>query len=249
MAPGDEILDRALALVEAEGAEALTMRRLAGELGVATTTIYWHVGNRDDLVTAVVRRHGEQMARTPVNGATARDRVLDVARLIWRTSLEHREVTRLAAAHGASTLQARELELAMARELQTAGVVGTAARDAMRAITACVGGFLVVALRNDQTPEALRRTTVLADHNADDGDLNPTTRAALAEPADLPAVFESTLQAVVESPDGPSTAGAGGCPDRARVGAWPATPQRSGATHRCRLLRRRKRRPARLVLQ
>ena len=152
MATGDEILDRALALVEAEGAEALPMRRLAGELGVATTTIYWHVGNRDDLVTAVVRRHGEQMARTPVNGDTARDRVLDVARLIWRTSLEHREVTRLAAAHGASTLQARELELAMARELQTAGVVGTAARDAMRAITACVGGFLVAALRTDQTP-------------------------------------------------------------------------------------------------
>ena len=51
MATGDEILDRALALVEAEGAEALTMRRLAGELGVATTTIYWHVGNRDDLET------------------------------------------------------------------------------------------------------------------------------------------------------------------------------------------------------
>ena len=199
MATGDEILDRALALVEAEGAEALTMRRLAGELGVATTTIYWHVGNRDDLVTAVVRRHGEQMARTPVNGDTARDRVLDVARLIWRTSLEHREVTRLAAAHGASTLQARELELAMARELQTAGVVGTAARDAMRAITACVGGFLVAALRTDQTPEALRRTTVLADLSADDGDLDPTTREALAEPAGLPAVFESTLQAVVES--------------------------------------------------
>jgi AcrR family transcriptional regulator len=175
------------------------MRRLAGELGVATTTIYWHVGNRDDLVTAVVRRHGEQMARTPVDGDTARDRVLDVARLIWRTSLEHREVTRLAASHGASALQARELELAMARELQAAGVVGTAARDAMRAITACVGGFLVAALRTDQAPEALRRTTVLADHDADDEDLNPATREALAEPADLPAVFESTLRAVVDS--------------------------------------------------
>ena len=41
--------------------------------------------------------------------------------------------------------------------------------------------------------------TWLADLSADDGDLDPTTREALAEPADLPAVFESTLQAVVES--------------------------------------------------
>ncbi len=44
-----------------------------------------------------------------------------------------------------------------------------------------------------------RRTTVLADHSADDGDLNLATREALAEPADLPAVFEATLRAVVES--------------------------------------------------
>jgi len=194
----DEILDRAVTLIEAEGAEALTMRRLAGELGVATTTIYWHVGNRNELVTAVVRRHGERMARTPVEGDTARDRVLSVARLIWRTSLDHPEVTRLAAAHGASTLQARHLELAMARELQAAGVVGKTARDAMRAITACVGGFIVAALRNDFTPEALKRTAVLID---DDGaaDLDPTTQAALAEPADLPEVFEATLRAVVDS--------------------------------------------------
>jgi len=194
----DDILDRALALVEAEGAEALTMRRLATELGVATTTIYWHVGNREALVTAVVRRHGDRVARTPVTGDTPRERVLDVARLIWRSSLDHPEVTRLAAAHGASTLQARRLELAMARELQAAGVVGESARDAMRAITACVGGFLVAALRSDQTPEALRRTAVLAD---EDGatDLDPTTRAALAEPADLPSLFESTLRAVVDS--------------------------------------------------
>ena len=194
----DEILDRALALVEAEGAEALPMRRLAPELGVATTTIYWHVGNRAELVTAVVRRHGERVGRTPVAGDTARERVLDVARLIWRTSLEHREVTRLAAEHGASTLHARRLELTMARELEAAGVIGAAARDAMRAITACVGGFIVAALRADLTPEALQRTTVLVD---DDGasDLDPATREALTEPAELPAVFEATLRAVVDS--------------------------------------------------
>ena len=194
----DDILDRALALVEAEGAAALTMRRLAAELGVATTSIYWHVGNRDDLVTAAIRRHGDRVARTPVAGDTPRQRVLHVARLIWQNSLEHREVTRLAAEHGASTLHARPLELAMARELEAAGVVGEAARDAMRAITACVGGFIVAGLRADLTPEPLQRTTVLVD---DDGaaDLDPSTRAALAEPADLPAVFEETMRAVVDS--------------------------------------------------
>ena len=39
-----EILDRAITMVEADGADALTMRSLANELDVATTTIYWQSG-------------------------------------------------------------------------------------------------------------------------------------------------------------------------------------------------------------
>jgi AcrR family transcriptional regulator len=193
----DEILDRAIALVEDEGAGALTMRRLATELGVATTSIYWHVGNRGDLVTALVGRHGERLAQQQIEGETARDRVQAVARMIWSSAVDHREVTRLAAAAGASSLHARQLELAMARELQDAGVVGPAARDAMRAITACVGGFIVATLIDDRTPSSLRRTSVLG--GAESTDLDPSTLEALAEPADLPSLFEITLRVVVDS--------------------------------------------------
>ena len=192
-----EILDRAIALVESEGADALTMRRLATELSVATTSIYWHVGNRNDLVTALVGRHGERLARQPIEGDTARDRVQAVARMIWSSAVDHREVTRLAAAAGASSLHARQLELAMARELQDAGVIGTAARDAMRAITACVGGFIVATLIDDLAPSSLRRTSVLG--GAEATDLDPSTLEALAQPADLPTLFESTMRAVVDS--------------------------------------------------
>ena len=46
-----EIVDAALALVDAHGAEALTMRRLAADLGVTTTTIY------DGLVTIVKKSY------------------------------------------------------------------------------------------------------------------------------------------------------------------------------------------------
>jgi len=49
------VVKAALLLVDEGGTEALTMRRLAGELGVATTTIYWHVGSRDDVVDAVIQ--------------------------------------------------------------------------------------------------------------------------------------------------------------------------------------------------
>ena len=193
----DEVLDRALTLVEVEGADALTMRRLASELGVATTSIYWHVGNREQLVTAMVRRHGLRLAEAPIVGDTPRQRVLAVARLIWEGALADREVTRLASAHGLSSLHAQRLELAMARELQEAGVVGESARDALRAITACVGGFIIAALLDDAPPTDHRRSSVLA-HLEDPG-LDPATHSALATNSHLPSLFDTTLRTVVDS--------------------------------------------------
>ena len=50
----DGIFRAALALVDAEGLEALTMRRLAADLGVATMSLYGHVPNKDDLLTGLV---------------------------------------------------------------------------------------------------------------------------------------------------------------------------------------------------
>jgi AcrR family transcriptional regulator len=48
------ILDAALALVDEEGFAALTMRNLAGRLGVVPMALYRHVANKADLVGAVL---------------------------------------------------------------------------------------------------------------------------------------------------------------------------------------------------
>ena len=45
----ETILDTAARLIELHGVEAFTMRGLAEELGVAATSIYWHLGGRDKL--------------------------------------------------------------------------------------------------------------------------------------------------------------------------------------------------------
>jgi TetR/AcrR family tetracycline transcriptional repressor len=47
------VVEQALALADAEGPEALTIRRLADQLGVTPMAIYWHFKNKDQLVTAV----------------------------------------------------------------------------------------------------------------------------------------------------------------------------------------------------
>lgn len=48
------IVTAALALVDAEGLDALSTRRLAAELGVSGPSLYNHVATKDDLLNAVV---------------------------------------------------------------------------------------------------------------------------------------------------------------------------------------------------
>ena len=49
-----ELLDAALALVDAEGLEALTMRRLAAAVGVEAMSLYHHVPSKEALLDLVV---------------------------------------------------------------------------------------------------------------------------------------------------------------------------------------------------
>lgn len=50
----DELFERALAIVDAEGLGALTMRRLAAEVGVEAASLYHHLPNKDALLDGVV---------------------------------------------------------------------------------------------------------------------------------------------------------------------------------------------------
>lgn len=50
----EEILDRALRMIRADGVESLSMRKLAQALGVAPMSLYHHVRNRDELIERVM---------------------------------------------------------------------------------------------------------------------------------------------------------------------------------------------------
>jgi TetR/AcrR family transcriptional regulator, tetracycline repressor protein len=53
------VVARALALADAEGLDALTIRRLATELGVTPMALYWHFRNKEELLAAL----GDQVWR------------------------------------------------------------------------------------------------------------------------------------------------------------------------------------------
>jgi AcrR family transcriptional regulator len=59
--PVEVIYDHASALIDAEGAQALNARRLAADLKCSTRTLYQQVGNREELIRALVGRHFSQL--------------------------------------------------------------------------------------------------------------------------------------------------------------------------------------------
>jgi AcrR family transcriptional regulator len=59
-----EIVSTALALLEEHGAEALTMRRLADQLGIRAPSLYKHLASKAELETAVIAVGFEDLAVT-----------------------------------------------------------------------------------------------------------------------------------------------------------------------------------------
>ncbi len=52
----DELYRRALAIIDAEGLEALSMRRLAKDVGVEAASLYHHVANKDELLNGALEQ-------------------------------------------------------------------------------------------------------------------------------------------------------------------------------------------------
>lgn len=191
-----DVVAAAHELVEREGPAALSMRRLATELDVATPTIYWHVNSRDELVAAVVRLQSSRLAEQPVEGTSHRERVFSAARHIWTSSIEHRGFTSLAHQTGTSALLLHHLEASLLGELEASGLVGQEAADASRAILITVGGSLLHALRDHSAyPAEYRPDALWADSDAP---LAAETLAALRSEPDFDALSAVALHAVVD---------------------------------------------------
>ena len=63
----DRVLRTALALADEGGIEALTMRRLAQELGVEAMSLYYHVANKEEIVGGILGLAMEEVELPPAD--------------------------------------------------------------------------------------------------------------------------------------------------------------------------------------
>ncbi|ROT25882.1 TetR/AcrR family transcriptional regulator [Micromonospora sp. HM5-17] len=73
-----QILAAARQLIDAHGWEKLSIRRLAAEMGIAPTTLYHHVKDKEDLLLLLLHEYADQMPR-PELPSEPRNRIIAAA--------------------------------------------------------------------------------------------------------------------------------------------------------------------------
>jgi AcrR family transcriptional regulator len=83
------IMDAAMALMEREGSDALTFRRLGAELGVDHTAVLRHFGGKDDLLLALTDRLLTESLDGFAPAGDWRETLTDLARRVRRACRAH----------------------------------------------------------------------------------------------------------------------------------------------------------------
>ena len=97
-APGldrDKIIDQALVLLDEEGLEAITTRRLADRLGVKSPALYWHFKDKGGLLAAMSERLASVILSKWRSGAGWGDDMFALGCLIRKEFLGRRDASRL----------------------------------------------------------------------------------------------------------------------------------------------------------
>ncbi|MFD9330379.1 TetR/AcrR family transcriptional regulator [Streptomyces sp. NPDC060065] len=121
------VLDAAMVIIERDGPDALTFRRLGIELKADHTAVLRHFGSKDDLLIALADRLMEEALASFVPSENWRETLLSLARRIRSAALAHPGVAVLVAARPprqAEVLRAADAAIGALRQ------AGLSARDA-----------------------------------------------------------------------------------------------------------------------
>ncbi len=139
----ERVVAAALALVEREGVEALSMRRLGRELGVEGMALYSHVRDKADLLDAVAERVLEELD-LPLGRSAAWQERIRRGVLAWAALQErHPRAFPLVFRPGLRTDAVRDLTEELLDALRSAGFDDRATALAYQAIVVLVDSALV----------------------------------------------------------------------------------------------------------
>jgi AcrR family transcriptional regulator len=90
----EEVASRALELMDAHGAEAVTIRRLANELGMSPMALYRYFPSKTDLMDAAIETAAAELELPRSGAAPWKEQLGDLARALFRSGVAHPSAAR-----------------------------------------------------------------------------------------------------------------------------------------------------------
>jgi TetR/AcrR family transcriptional regulator, tetracycline repressor protein len=156
----EQIIDTGMLLLDRDGLEGVTLRRVAAELHVHAGALYWHVRNKQDLLDEMANALlAEQFAQVegPAPGQDWADWLQEICQRLRRAMLAHREGARVVA--GASfgrALLLKQLAVTIVESLMAAGFSLRLASLTCTMVLSYVYGF-VIEEQAAPTPDIIRK--------------------------------------------------------------------------------------------
>jgi len=188
----DAIVTAAVQLLDREGLAALSMRKLADELGTGAASLYWHVGSKDGLLDLVLDQViGEANVPDPDPGKW-QEQLKQVARDQRAASLRHPWVVRVSIGRipmGPNALRYSERILAI---LRAGGLPPKLAVQGYLLLIATINGFTIDETGVDDGPDPSGAQALAPD------DLQQIANMARDYIASLPAAQFPTMTALAD---------------------------------------------------
>ncbi|BEL12543.1 hypothetical protein Q0Z83_107340 [Actinoplanes sichuanensis] len=136
------ILQAALNIVDTDGVDALSMRKLAGQLGVNPMSIYHHVENKAALLDGLTRLVTDGARHIAVGEGTWQEQLRNLAYEFRSLSLAHRNLIRYAFASDDFIQRDGPMWRTLCTVLRTAGLPESEVERTGAVLAVLVGGLL-----------------------------------------------------------------------------------------------------------
>ncbi|MEU9289249.1 TetR/AcrR family transcriptional regulator [Streptomyces sp. NPDC048275] len=181
----------ALRLIDADGVEALTMRKLATALDANPMSLYHHVPNKDAVVRGVARMVGTQFRTVTLEDAPWQERIRLLATDFRTLAHRHPKLMGYSFSHQADFIQPEDpFWVALTATLDAAGVPHSELPQFTALVGAVITGVLTAELNG-----ALHRWTSLKPPTVGEGGLTPPGH-------DENRVFRLTLDTIITGLEG-----------------------------------------------
>ncbi len=92
----EAIVGAAVGILDAEGLDAINMRRVAAELDTGAGSLYWHIRDKDELFELLFDHVVAEICLPEPDPIRWQEQIKEVSREVRRVCLRHRDVARIA---------------------------------------------------------------------------------------------------------------------------------------------------------